>query len=310
DRPFRDVVASFGAGWVVSEMIASQDMVSARPSARHKAALGLGAARTAVQIAGRDPAMMADAARIAVDGGARLIDINMGCPAKKVTRGRGAGACGAALLKDPGHALRLIAAVVAAVDVPVTLKTRLGWADGARTAPAFARAAEAEGIAMVTIHGRTRAQVYRGSADWDAIGAVKRAVSIPVIANGDIQDAQTAAEALAASGADGVMVGRGAEGRPWRLAEIAHAQYGAPAPDVPHGARLVDLVADHYDAILRFYGRDLGLRCARKHLAAYMRHAGTPAGLRRDILTATEPGRVIAALPHAFAPGGEEKAAA
>ena len=299
DRPFRDLVLRFGAAWVVSEMVASQDIVQAKPSARTRAELGYGADRTAVQIAGRDPELMAEAARIAEAGGARFIDINMGCPAKKVTRGKGAGACGAALLREPELALQVIEAVVAAVDLPVTLKTRLGW-DADRSAPALARAAESAGIQLITIHGRTRAQFYKGQADWQAIGAVRDAVTIPVIANGDIIGPVSARAAVTASGAQGVMVGRGAQGRPWRLAEIAHALYGADAATPPVGQAFVGMVSEHYDAMLSFYGSKLGVRVARKHLGWYMDHAGTPAPLRRSILTEADPACVHRLLPAAL----------
>jgi len=299
DRPFRDLVLRFGAAWVVSEMVASQEIVAAKPSAQARAELGQGADRTAVQIAGRDPVLMAEAARIAEAGGARFIDINMGCPAKKVTRGRGAGACGAALLREPDLALKLIDAVVSAVELPVTLKTRLGW-DADRSAPALAHAAENAGVQMITIHGRTRAQFYKGRADWHAIAAVKDAVEVPVIANGDITDAKTAGQALEASGADGVMVGRGAQGRPWILADIAARRYGAAAPRTPRGRAFLDMVSEHYEAMLTFYGASLGLRVARKHLGWYMDVAHTPAAPRRQILTANDPKEVLSRLPDAL----------
>ena len=241
DLPFRNLVQSFGSGLVVSEMIASQEMVEAKYSVRDKAELGLGVENTSVQIAGRDPYWMSEAAKLIADQGARVIDINMGCPAKKVVNGYS----GSALMRDLDHALSLIDAVVKAVDVPVTLKTRLGWDDTLLNAPELARRAEDAGIRMIVIHGRTRCQFYKGHSDWAAIHRVKQAVSIPVIANGGIVSSDHAKRAMAQSRADGVMVGRGAQGRPWAIAEIAHALTGSPMPNIPKGADLVDMIAGH-----------------------------------------------------------------
>jgi nifR3 family TIM-barrel protein len=297
DRPFRDLVLSFGAGLVVSEMVASQEMVQAMPGMREKAELGAEAASTAVQIAGREAHWMAQAARWVQDRGATMIDINMGCPARRVTNGWS----GSALLRDPDHALRLIDAVVGAVDVPVTLKTRLGWDAGLMNAADVARRAEEAGVRMVTIHGRTRCQFYDGAADWAAIAAVKRAVSIPVVANGDIVDTASARMALAQSGADAVMIGRGARGRPWLPAQIAADLFGTPAPEIPVGSRFIDMVSGHYEAMLTFYGRDLGRRVARKHLGWYMDGTGTAPALRRAVLTETDPGAVLRLLRDALA---------
>ena len=295
DLPFRTLVAGFGAGLVVSEMVASQEMVEAKPSVRARAELGLGQARTAVQLAGREAYWMARAAELAEARGAEIIDINMGCPAKKVTTGLS----GSALMRDLDHALELIRAVVGAVDVPVTLKTRLGWDAASLNAAELARRAEDAGIGMITVHGRTRCQFYKGSADWSAIAPVRQAVTIPVIANGDILDSGSAADAMRLSGADGVMVGRGAQGAPWALAEIAHDLFGAPAPEIPQGPARAAMILGHYEAMLRFYGADLGLRVARKHLGWYL--DGAPADLRRQVLTATDPQQVIGLIGRAFA---------
>ncbi|EDZ45852.1 tRNA-dihydrouridine synthase B [Rhodobacterales bacterium Y4I] len=305
DRPFRDLVRSFGVGLMVSEMVASQEMVQAKPGVRERAELSADVENTAVQLAGREEYWIAEAAKQVAGQGARIIDINMGCPAKKVTNGYS----GSALLKTPDHALRLIEAVVGAVDVPVTLKTRLGWDDNCLNAPDVARRAAEAGVQMVTIHGRTRCQFYKGSADWAAIRSVKDAVNVPVLANGDIVDTASARQALELSGADGVMIGRGAEGKPWLLAEVAHHLWGAPAPDVPEGGALIEMVSEHYKAMLTFYGTDLGVRVARKHLGWYMDEAGTGPAMRRAVLTEKDPAEVLALLPEALSARDAEAAA-
>ncbi|MEP6020358.1 MAG: tRNA dihydrouridine synthase DusB [Paracoccaceae bacterium] len=298
DLPFRALVAKFGAGLVVSEMVASHDMLNARPGAREKAELGLGIEGTAVQLAGREAQVMAEAARMVEGQGAQIIDINMGCPAKKVVNGYS----GSALMREPDHALTLIEAVVNAVQIPVTLKTRLGWDDGMRNAAPIAKRAEAAGIRQIVIHGRTRCQFYKGNADWAAIRDAKDAVDIPVIANGDIIDAKTARSALDQSGADGVMIGRGAQGRPWILAQVAHELFGTAAPDIPQSSAWVEMVLTHYQDMLSFYGLTLGARVARKHLGWYMDVAMTPKDQRKRILTTLDPEDVVRQLPHALMP--------
>lgn len=277
---------------VFSEMIASGEVLSARPLARGKARVARDAARSGAQLAGRDPGFMAEAARFCAGEGARVIDINFGCPAKKVT----SGLSGSALLRDLDLALRIVEAVVAAVAVPVTVKTRLGWDIDTPTAPELARRAEAAGVALITIHGRARCQFYTGTADWTAIRAVKRAVGIPVIANGDVVDADSARAALAASGADGVMVGRAARGAPWLPGQIAARLAGRPVPEAPGGAALAEYVIAHYEAMLGFYGRDVGARVARKHLGWYLDRLAGGQATRARLLTAASPEAVIRTL--------------
>ena len=280
DVPFRNLVQSFGAGLVVSEMVASHEMVQRKPGVRERAELGFGIDSTSVQIAGCDAYLMAEAARMIEANGAKIIDINMGCPAKKVTSGQS----GSALMRTPDFALELVEAVVQATSLDVTLKMRLGWDDNSLNAPEIAKRAEAAGVKMITVHGRTRCQFYKGAADWQAIGRVKRAVSIPVIANGDIVDVTSARQALQQSSADGVMVGRGAQGAPWRLAQIASALYGTPAPKIPHGSELAQLILEHHQAIVDFYGGTHGLKNARKHLGWYLDGLNVAPELRQSVL--------------------------
>lgn len=296
DLPYRTLVQGFGADRVVSEMVASQEMVQAKPGVREKAELGLSVAGTAVQLAGREASWMARAAKLIEDQGATIIDINMGCPAKKVT----GGLSGSALMKTPDHALSLIEAVVGAVSVPVTLKMRLGWDDSCHNAASIAKRAEEAGVRLVTIHGRTRCQFYTGAADWAAIAEVKQSVSIPVIANGDIIDLASAREALRLSGADGVMIGRGAYGRPWLPAQIRAGLLGQDIPKAPEGEALARMVQQHQAAVLDFYGPDLGLKTFRKHLGWYLDGAGADPVWRRRLLTETDPKQVANLIPEAL----------
>ena len=284
DVPFRNLVQSFGAGLVVSEMVASHEMVQKKPGVRERAELGFGIASTSVQIAGREAYWMAEAARMIESNGAKIIDINMGCPAKKVTSGQS----GSALMRTPDFALELVEAVVKATSLDVTLKMRLGWDDNSLNAPYIAARAEAAGIKMITVHGRTRCQFYNGVANWAAICQVKAAVSIPVIANGDIVDVASARLALEQSGADGIMVGRGAQGAPWRLAEISSKLYGTPEPIIPRGNPLGELIIGHHQAILDFYGKVLGVKNARKHLGWYLDGLQVTPELRQSLLRSVD----------------------
>ncbi len=293
DMPFRELAWRFGAGLVVTEMVASRELVNdtAESWSRLSAA---GFRPHMVQLAGREAHWMAEAAKIAADHGADIIDINMGCPAKKVIGGYS----GSALMRDPDHALGLIEATVKAVDIPVTLKMRLGWDENSINAPDIARRAEAAGIQLVTIHGRTRMQFYEGRADWDAIRAVREVISIPLIANGDVETAGDAQEILRRSGADAVMIGRGCQGRPWHAGVIS----GTPAPQ---SLEIVDIAVEHYRMMLDFYGEAVAIRHARKHLGWYLQRFSPDlaGGEKAAIMTSRDPREVAARLYDALAAG-------
>ena len=263
DIPFRRQVKAFGGAYCVSEMVASEQLARARVDMARRAA-GFGVIRPLViQLAGRETHWMAEGARLAEASGADIVDINMGCPAKSVT----SGLCGSALMRDPDQALRLIEATVNATTLPVTLKMRLGWDDASLNAADIAKRAQDAGVRMITVHGRTRCQFYRGTANWAAIADVVDAVRIPVIANGDITNAADARTALAQSGAAGVMIGRAAQGRPWLPAAIERAVRHGGEVSAPSRARLLQSLLALYEDTLEFYDRPLGVRIARKHIA-------------------------------------------
>jgi tRNA-dihydrouridine synthase B len=265
DRPFRTLVKRFGAGLTVTEMIASEAMVRETRQSLQKAAWDPSEEPVSMQLAGCEPRVMAEAAKLNEQRGAAIIDINMGCPVKKIVNGH----AGSHLMRDLQLAAALIEATVKAVSVPVTLKMRMGWCHDSLNAPELARIAEDLGVRLITVHGRTRNQLYSGTADWAFVARVKAAVSLPVIVNGDINTPADALEALRQSGADGVMVGRGAYGKPWLLAAVTAVLQGKPAPPAPDLADQAALVLEHYDAMLELYGRQHGVGIARKHLGWY-----------------------------------------
>jgi tRNA-dihydrouridine synthase B len=303
DAPFRRLASALGAGLVVSEMTASDDLVNGRPMSRLRCeATGIGP--HVVQLAGCETRWMAEGARIAEAAGAEIIDINMGCPARHVTGGQS----GSALMRDLDHALKLIEATIAAVKVPVTLKMRLGWDASSLNAPELARRAEAAGVQMISVHGRTRCQFYKGEADWGAVRAVRDAIRIPLVVNGDIASFENAVSALEMSGADAVMIGRGAQGQPWLPGQIGRRLDSGIVEAVPQLTEQLNYVRTLYDEVCRHYGLRIGLRHARKHLGWALEIAArcsrapavTLKTWRERILTSEDPHRVHRSLQDAF----------
>ena len=303
DAPFRRAVESMGAGLVVSEMVATAKLAGGIRDAVLRAD-GRGVAIHAVQIAGCEARWMGEGARIAQDSGADIIDINMGCPAKHVTNGQS----GSALMRDLDHALTLIEATVSAVQVPVTLKMRLGWDDRSLNAPELARRAEAAGVQMISVHGRTRCQFYKGEADWGAVRAVRDAIAVPLVVNGDITSFEKAVTALEMSGADAIMMGRGAQGQPWLPGQIGRQLESDIAEAAPSLAQQLDYIRALYDEVCSLYGLRIGLRHARKHLGWALdvasQTSNTPVATlktwRQKILTTDDPDRVHQSLEDAF----------
>ncbi len=296
DRPMRDLAARFGAGLVVSEMIASAALVTGHKEMIRKLTPSHGLPHI-VQLAGCEADWLVRGAKIAEEAGADVFDINFGCPSKRVTNGF----AGSALMRVPDIALSLVDAVVAATSLPVTVKMRLGWDDDSLNAADIARRAESAGVKMITVHGRTRQQFYKGTARWHLVKPVTEAVGIPVVVNGDILGPDEADTALAQSGADAVMIGRGAQGQPWIVGQVAAHLDGRKAPATPKGSELIDLVAAHYQDMLSEYGTELGVRMARKHIGWYLDASGELSNVqRRPIMTENDPRAVLRLMPELF----------
>ncbi len=305
DMPFRRLVRRFGSGLNVTEMIASQAMIRETRQSLQKAAWDEIEEPVSVQLAGCTPFEMAEAAKLNADRGAAIIDINMGCPVKKVVNGD----AGSALMRNLSLAASLIDATVKAVDVPVTVKMRMGWDHDSLNAPELARIAEDLGAKLITVHGRTRCQMYRGSADWAFVAKVKAAVSIPVIVNGDICTIDDAEVALARSGADGVMVGRGAYGKPWLIGQMMAALTGKPIPSTPDLEAQYHLITDHYRAMLDLYGEQAGVPIARKHIGWYTKGLSGSAEFRNAVNQIGSAAEVLDRLARFYEPWLSKEAA-